>query len=108
MGKGTFTISCPLESYIDYEHVVFGAVNADIPEKKVCMQSAVDVNMGNNKNCSNFLDHYEIRHRIATKCSGYKQDCTFDTRSITKPAQSPDGSCGNDAFMFVQAPCLIH
>jgi hypothetical protein len=72
------------------------------------MQSAVDVNMGNHKNCSNFLNHFEITNRINTKCGGYKQDCTFSTKDITKPPQAKEGTCGNDAFMFVQAPCLIH
>jgi hypothetical protein len=65
------------------------------------MQSAVDVNMGSHKNCSSFLNEYEMRHRLAEHCSGYKESCTFSTKGLMKPPQSPTETCGNDAFMFL-------
>jgi hypothetical protein len=37
MGKGTFTVSCPIGSYIKHDKALFGIINQDIPEKKVCM-----------------------------------------------------------------------
>ena len=101
MGKGTFTISCPIGSYIDHKSALFGIINQDITEKKVCTQSAVDQNMGNNKNCSSFLMQSEMRDRLEQKCSGFKESCTISTKDLTKPPQDPEGTCGNDAFIFV-------
>lgn len=79
MNRGQYTISCPPESYIDTNNLIFGMISDEIVDKNVCTQKMVDilVKKNNQTDCTATLNKKVTLDRINKACSGEKTSCNF-------------------------------
>jgi hypothetical protein len=64
--------------------------------------------MHGHHNCSSYLKFDQLKSSFKKKCDG-KESCEFPLTGLVNPADVTvdDGVCGKDAYLFVQAPCII-
>lgn len=65
--------------------------------------------MHGHHNCSSLLKYDELKSRFNKGCNG-KEHCDFSLADIVNPSgdlTAKDGICGSDAYLFIQAPCIV-
>ena len=102
-------VSCTQGTLIDANSIVFGVISSDTTSKKYCHQDALDINNKNfnHKSCSSLINKKKLKDRLVKECDG-KNNCQISTRQIMNSKIEEDDVCGDDAYLFVQAPCKFH
>ena len=110
MEKEHLDVSCPSGLVLHSKPAIFGLISTQHEQKSFCHQKSLDEDLGKHghTNCSSSLNYGELKSRFKTTCGG-KESCEFNLKGIVYPGDttSENGVCGKDAYLFVQAPCLV-
>lgn len=104
-------LTCP-SGNIDAGNVLFGIINRETDTKIFCTEESIWANNPKTlANCTADVDEASFKAQIKSKCTG-KTHCKLDTTKMFKagtPASltSGSGACNEDAFVYLQTPCLI-
>ena len=116
------SIQCPPGLRIKTSNAVFGILSTNINQATHCHQHSVDEEIRNPvtehgikkilTNCTKFLDTEKVSHLLDKHCIN-KNKCTLPLIDILDPqfkgsaTTLNNGECGDDAYFFLQAPCLF-
>lgn len=93
--------------------MLFGVINQNTDTKIFCTEQSIweSNDVKSVHNCTSNVDEAAFKTQIKSQCAD-KSTCKLDitnmfTKSTPASITGGSGACNSDAFVYVQAPCLI-